>query len=240
MYVRNNITLDALEAIPVPDKTESYQPVGHKDLVDRIIKSAKDHFKKDPSEVVLQVNKHGNQLFGSLNYYPTSEKIENMNYSLGFRNSYNKSLAIGVCAGAQVIICSNLMFTGDIIRVRKHTTNVFNDLDNIITDLIMSSEGYYEEAYNFSEKMSEKSISDLDIAHFLGECFVNEEILNSKQLNIAKREMTGKGIGEFKYKKDAWSLYNACTESLKTAHPSESLNRYTDLHKFSKEYFVIS
>ena len=180
MYVRNNITLDALEAIPVPDKTESYQPVGHKDLVDRIIKSAKDHFKKDPSEVVLQVNKHGNQLFGSLNYYPTSERYNfqdmnnNMNYSLGFRNSYNKSLAIGVCAGAQVIICSNLMFTGDIIRVRKHTTNVFNDLDKIITDLIMSSEGYYEEAYNFSEKMSEKSINDLDLAHFLGECFVNK------------------------------------------------------------------
>ena len=60
--------------------------------------------------------------------------------SIGFRNSYNKSISAGFCAGSRVIVCSNLMFTGDIVRIRRHTRNILTDIDVIIKEIISYGE----------------------------------------------------------------------------------------------------
>jgi len=46
---------------------------------------------------------------------------EDRSWAFGFRNSTNKSMAIGMAAGTNIFVCSNMIFSGDYIAFRKHT-----------------------------------------------------------------------------------------------------------------------
>src|ERR1041384_4160845 len=51
---------------------------------------------------------------------------------LGVRNSYDRSLAVGLTLGSRVFCCDNLAFSGEVTMHRKHTLNVFRDLPDLI------------------------------------------------------------------------------------------------------------
>jgi hypothetical protein len=156
-----------------------------------------------------------------------------MNRSIGFRNSYDKTLPIGVCGGASVFVCSNLMFTGDIIKMRKHTQNVEDDLDILIQKLFADVDRRYDESVKASFAMKQIEFSDIEVGDYLGQLFVNQHVLNGAQLNKAAKEWFESPVFT---ERTLWSAYNACTEALKAAHPMNALEKYTKLHTFTKEY----
>ncbi len=158
-----------------------------------------------------------------------------MNRSIGFRNSYDKTLPIGVCGGASVFVCSNLMFTGDIIKMRKHTQNVEEDLDILIQKLFDDVDRRYDESVEAKKHLQEIEFSDRDTGNYLGQLFVNQGVLNGAQLNKATKEWFESPVFT---ERTAWSAYNACTEALKAAHPMNALEKYTKLHTFTKEFTI--
>jgi hypothetical protein len=50
-----------------------------------------------------------------------------MQYALGFRNSTDKTMVVGITAGTNVLVCDNLCFSGDFIAFRKHTSGLDED-----------------------------------------------------------------------------------------------------------------
>jgi hypothetical protein len=44
-----------------------------------------------------------------------------MNFSIGIRNSIDKTHSVGFCAGKRVFVCDNLIFSGEFVIFRKHT-----------------------------------------------------------------------------------------------------------------------
>jgi hypothetical protein len=156
-----------------------------------------------------------------------------MSRSIGFRNSYNKTLPVGVCGGANVTVCSNLMFVGDVIKMRKHTQNVGDDLDALIVKLFEDVDKRYTQAHSDAGYMQEIPLSNEQAADYLGQLFVNQNVLNSSQINKAADEwFNSKDFTS----RTLWSAYNACTEALKSAHPSNALEKYTKLHTFTEDY----
>jgi len=227
-----------LGLIKVPEKTETYIPVSHQELYTRIKEAGTKHYNTSPFEEKLEVNHRGQQMFGSMTFHDGSNlRIDGsgMNRSIGFRNSYDKTLPIGVCGGASVFVCSNLMFTGDIIKMRKHTQNVEEDLDILIQKLFDDVDRRYYDSVAAKGVMEEIEFSDRDTANYLGQLFVNEGVLNGAQLNKATKEWFESPV--FK-ERTAWSAYNACTEALKAAHPMNALEKYTKLHTFTKEFIL--
>ena len=225
-----------LGLIKVPEKTETYIPVSHQELYTRIKEAGTKHYNTSPFETKLEVNHRGQQMFGSMTFHDGSQLSgSGMNRSIGFRNSYDKTLPIGVCGGASVVVCSNLMFTGDIIKMRKHTQNVEEDLDILIQKLFDDVDRRYYDSVAAKGVMEEIEFSDRDTANYLGQLFVNEGVLNGAQLNKATKEWFESPV--FK-ERTAWSAYNACTEALKAAHPMNALEKYTKLHTFTKEFIL--
>ena len=225
-----------LGLIKTPERTETYVPVSHQELVTRIKEAGTKHYNTAPFEERLEVNHRGQQMFGSMTFHHGSSLAgSGMNRSIGFRNSYDKTLPIGVCGGASVFVCSNLMFTGDIIKMRKHTQNVEDDLDILIQKLFADVDRRYDESVEAKQTMQEIEFSDTDAGNYFGQLFVNQGVLNGAQLNKATKEWFESPVFT---ERTAWSAYNACTEALKAAHPMNALEKYTKLHTFTKEFSI--
>ena len=233
-----DVNYEQLGSYKLPAKTKSYEPVGHRPLVDKVIELAKPKYGT-PDKTGFRIAGNGNQMFAQLNYNMAGE--ENARLSIGIRNSYNKSLAVGICSGASIIVCDNLMFVGDIVKMRKHTVNVWNDLDEIVMEGIQSADQNFNDLMDDSMALSNITLNDTNVAHVLGELFVNKEILTSNQLNIATREWkAGENDSHAWSDRNAWSLYNACTEALKVSHPSEIMDRQLELHNyFTNRYELV-
>tara|TARA_R110001583_G_scaffold90404_1_gene232258 strand:+ start:143 stop:892 length:750 start_codon:yes stop_codon:yes gene_type:complete len=226
-----------LGLIKTPDQTETYIPVSHQQLVTRIKEAGTKHYNTAPFEEKLEVNHRGQQMFGSMTFHHggSLSNGSGMNRSIGFRNSYDKTLPIGVCGGASVFVCSNLMFTGDIIKMRKHTQNVEEDLDLLIQKLFDDVDRRYDQSVKDKLTMEQIYFSDTDAGNYLGQLFVNQGVLNGAQLKKATDEWFNSSAFT---ERTAWSAYNACTEALKTAHPMNALEKYTKLHTFTKDYSI--
>jgi hypothetical protein len=93
-----------LDLIPVPAPTESYQPVSHFELASKRVTIGQDILT---DYTLIGENyglaRQGQQLFAVLKF----QKGDNgMALSVGFRNSYDKSMTVGLCCGASVFVCA--------------------------------------------------------------------------------------------------------------------------------------
>ena len=226
----------SLAMIKVPERTETYVPVSHQELVTKIREAGTKHYGVAPYQEKLEVNHRGQQMFGSLAFHHGSGLSgSGMDRSIGFRNSYDKTLPIGLCAGAQITVCSNLMFVGDIVKLRKHTQNIEDDMDALIAELFTQTDALYDKAKEDASYMSDIQLNNEQVGDYFGQLFVNQNVLNGRQLKEATKQWFESQV--FK-SRNLWSAYNACTEALKTSHPSNALENYTKLHTFTEDYIL--
>jgi hypothetical protein len=121
-----------LDQIPTPNSTLSWTPLPHHELMNRVEKRIQDYgYRIQHSNCLLSHG--GDRFFGSITL--GSRRSLGYRRMIGIRNSHDKSVAAGLVAGARVIVCSNGMFTGDDICLnRKHTSRLYEDLDQKIDE----------------------------------------------------------------------------------------------------------
>src|SRR5664279_3505116 len=123
------VTRHELDLIPLPEATESYTPVSHYHLSDRLLTISRDIL----TDYVLTGEKYalarqGNQLFAFLQF---RNGDSDLGLSVAFRNSYDRSMSVGMAIGASVFICDNLALTGEIAVMKKHTKGVWSALEAV-------------------------------------------------------------------------------------------------------------
>jgi hypothetical protein len=220
------VDFDALKMIEPPEATKSYVPVLHHELADmvRSIGSEVLHdFSFHKEEYALA--REGNQLFAVHSYKNSSTE---MGLSIGFRNSYDKSLSLGVAVGGSVFVCSNLVFNGDVTIFRKHTSNVLLDLKKLILNVIFSQKENYNKLIADSAHMKSLDVTD-DTAFRLMGLIYGRGIVTPRQLPVIKKEWLEPTYPVFE-ERTLWSFYNACTEALKTAPPALIMEKHVQLH----------
>lgn len=110
--------------VPQPKFTATWHPVSHK----RVITSLENALENAGIGVMSEqysLGNEGKRMFGVWNLDIGHDK--KTCYSLGFRNSLDKSFAVGICAGTNVFVCSNMMFSGSFIEFRRHTSGMDED-----------------------------------------------------------------------------------------------------------------
>src|SRR5881398_2054672 len=68
------------------------------------------------------------RMFGVLDL---ETQMEGCRFSIGIRNSHDKSLRLGLTVGIRVFVCSNMAFSGDFTPVLAKHSKSFNLIDCI-------------------------------------------------------------------------------------------------------------
>jgi hypothetical protein len=220
------ITRDQLDLIPMPEPTESYVPVSHYHLADKFLTISQDILR---DYVLIGENygiaRQGNQLFAVLKF--KSEKSE-MGLSIAFRNSYDRSMAIGMAIGATVFVCDNLALSGEIVVMKKHTKNVWTELEETAIATIYKSRKNYEQIVADAEAFQALPMENMEAFQLMGVLFGNN-IISPRQMTILKSEWLRPSFEEF-LPRNLWSFYNAGTESLKSSPPNSIMEKHVRLH----------
>jgi len=209
-----------------PASTASYTPVPHMTLIN-MVKEKLDKHNLQISKTRYSGNNRLNQMFG---VYDLKDSDGETNLNIGFRNSYDKTLPVGLVAGGTVLVCSNLMFRGEIKVVRKHTKNVFQDIDALLENVIQSAKYEYEMLVEDKEKMKVKLLDKRQMAELAGRMFIEERILTANQMSEMKREIYH---SEFFQGDTLWDFYNHSTHALKKSHPGQIIPNHIRVHDFA-------
>jgi len=221
-------SLPDLMSVPLPKETNSYKPVAHADLALNLMDVAGQILHGfEYSKSSYGIARNGNQLFGIHTYQNDDET--NMGLSIGFRNSYDKSMSVGVAIGASVFVCDNLAMTGEITIMRKHTSNVNIDLEELMVSAIYKSQGNYKQVLEDAKQLSQIGFSNHDAYSQIGLLY-GRGIITPRQIPVVKKNWLKPVQGDFQ-PRNAWSFYNAATEALKSCKPNKILERHIGLHK---------
>jgi len=123
MAKERTVTEKEVMAVKSPPYTDTWRPVSHREVIDAM-EIACIATGIGVKSRTYSMNKYGTRLFG---LWTLDVKVGNgkqMDYMLGFRNALDKSFALGACAGTHIMVCSNMMFSGDFITFRKHTSGL--------------------------------------------------------------------------------------------------------------------
>lgn len=223
-------TRDELDLIPLPEKTATYQPVSHYTLTKKLLTISQDIM----TGFVLAGEKYGiardgNQLFAVLQF---RNAHEDMGLALGFRNSYDKSMAVGFACGASVFVCDNLALTGDIVVMKKHTKSVWEELEErAISSCYRAMQNYRQVVLDAEMLKGLPMDTDAGFSH-LGRLY-GHDLLSPRQMPVAKEQWLKPKHDVFA-PRTGWSLYNAVTEALKSCAPTDIMERHIDLHSYFK------
>ena len=236
----NKVTMDTLSDIKIPDKTHSYIPVSHvdfinntKDIANRILDKHQLHKEQ------YGVARDGKQMFGTLTYKESfHDDPQHIGLSIGIRNSYDKSMSLGLCSGASVFVCENLMMTGEVVVMRMHKGNIIDELKGLIFNALLKAEDKFATIHADSQQLKKHALEDNTVAYNVMGRLYGYGVVTERQLPVMKREWQSPKHDAFK-DRTAWSLYNAGTESLKTTPPMHKMKRHIQMHRIFTSEFLL-
>jgi hypothetical protein len=197
--------------VTTPKPTLTWTPLPHSRLMDSVEGQLEKRGYRVHNSTCL-LSHGGDRFFGTVSI----SNRENLGYRrmIGARNSHDKSLAAGLIAGAKVTVCSNGWFFGDEIALsRKHTSRLFEDLDERIEAGFSRIFEAWEQNDLRIVNYREKELSDGD-AHDLVVRSMDADAVAPSALPRVLKEYREPWHEEF-MPRTAWSLYNAFTEVMK-------------------------
>lgn len=113
------------EVIAVPDVpfTRTHHPIHHREVI-RVVKDALGFIGLDIVKQEFVLAAEGMQMFSVWDLDSGTPEIR---WSIGIRNSLNRSMALGITAGTRVLVCDNMAFSGEYLCMRKHTSGLTDD-----------------------------------------------------------------------------------------------------------------
>jgi hypothetical protein len=234
-------SMSDLAAVPVPPPSGIWAPIGHHEVVAAV----EDRFSAAGYRLTarsLGMAKHGAQMFGVSTFapqmphmLPSALRHLDNDIAVGYRNSMNKTLAVGLVTGARVFVCDNLALCGEVKRVRKHTTNLHRDMDVIIGQVLEGATRDHRQINVDFAAMSEVEVSDKWAFRLLGEA-LGRGLLTSSQTTAALREWRRPSHDEWAERSDAWRWYAGATEALKRSRSVGVMTQYTGVHELAMEH----
>lgn len=225
------VTLDQVRAVPVPAPTQSWRPVAYGDAVDFLRHQVDTQLGLEVESETFGLNKAGDQMFALMTL---KTDREDNGLSIGVRQSYNKSLALGVAVGAQVFVCDNLCFSGDAFKiVRKNTVNVWADFRALVASQVAKSLGHYEAVNAECDALRAIPCSERRGYSMLG-IALGEGVVTPTQATVAFEDWKRPRHEDFA-DRNLYSLYNCVTEGLKKGAPARILDRHARAHAFFTE-----
>jgi len=201
----------AVKNVRTPIATHTWSPIPHLRFVEQVERS----LRLSHLEIVNQahaLSHEGDRYFGLIQ---VEGGRSNRDYSLvlGLRNSHDKRFPAGLVAGAQVFVCDNLSFHGEVQLSRKHTRFIGRDLPMLTQRAIGQLQEKWHHQEERIDRYMEYTIDDRD-AHDLMVRAVDVGVCPVTTLPKVVQEWREPSHEVFR-ERTVWSLFNGFTEALK-------------------------
>jgi hypothetical protein len=209
-----------LASVPLPDPTDSYVPVPY----GRFVEEVELHVPRFGLKVKgarFALAREGSQMFGVLSC-TNGHGAADWGLAIGLRNSYDRSLSVGLVAGTHVFCCDNLAFSGEVSMQRKHTANVFRDLPDLIYRMLSGVSTMRNRIAEETDAMKARELTAEAADHLLVES-IRRNALPASQLPKVLEAWEHPRYEDFA-PRTAWSLYNAFTEVQKVRSPRAQMD----------------
>ncbi len=228
--------------IPVPQVTNRHYPVPHSYLIGTVKDVFSNMFPQFPLvKEQYALGKHDRktgvpgQMFGLYTYDTGNPKF---GLAIGFRNSYDKSLAAGVVGGANPFVCDNLCFSGDSFAIhRKNTKEAINDLYRMVMDNAYSMLNDYRHMINQFDCLEAIQV-DQDSGYEVLGLMQGHEIIKPRQFQAAVQAWREPPQEDWA-PRNALSLYNAVTEATKKTTVQDVVGDLARPHGFFMNHYKV-
>ena len=227
------VTRNDMLGYQLPDATVSYTPVSNQ----LIIETALEQLDKEGFNLVGEFYKQStqNKFVGGL-ILDGADTIPGHNFEFAFKNSYDKSMSIGLALGQNTFICSNSSVSGEFILKRVHTGSADKVVVEYIQETIKEMYEYYHKMIQHFDKWKQVDVSKRLCAEVGGRLYLEERIVSPHQLSVLREELKQESFN-YGVENTLYNLYEACTHSLKSEPPLTFINTHARLNDFFTENF---
>ena len=226
----NKIGRDELKLIPTPEGTESHHPLAHQEIVQALIEALEfRHIAVVRDEYAVSVD--GMKMFGVLDLEAT---FEGCRFSIGIRNSNDKSMRLAMTVGYRVFVCDNMAFQGDFTPVLAKHTKKFSLIDAVsvgVDRMQRNFEPMRQVVKNWKATLIPNEAAKLIIYR----AFVEGELEAPKHLARRVHDFYFNPRYEEFVSPTRWSLANAFTSAFKELDPIPQFKATAKLAEFLDE-----
>jgi hypothetical protein len=218
---------EALASLVTPEPTATHLPIPHHRLVDTLHETLAMRRIEVTGEDYA-VSDDGNRFFGVMKL-----EIEDagVNFAIGVRNSHDKTISVGLVAGYRVVVCDNLAFFGQGVKIaRKHTRRL--ELEDTVAMAVEKIQRTFEPMRKHIGELRAAEISDTDAKLVIYRAFIE------RQLDVPKHLAEDVHAHYFAPKhpefepRTRWSLTNAFTSAFQELEPIPRFNATAKLAGF--------
>jgi hypothetical protein len=203
-----------LEQIPVPEATPTHKPIPHHTIVETLVETLSFRHIGVVNEEYA-VSSDGMKMFGVLDL---ETQMDGCRFSIGIRNSHDKSLRLGLTAGLRVFVCSNMAFSGDFTPVLAKHSKSFNLIDTLAVGVDRIQRNF-EPMQRQVEHWRQAQITDERAKLIFYSAFIDGKLDAPRSLlSDVHRLYFGPQYEEFS-PRTMWSLSNAFTSAFKKLDP---------------------
>jgi hypothetical protein len=200
------VTREELDRVEAPSPTETWFPVKHSLVIDTVGRSLQEAgFRVERTQFALSRNDA--RLFATMDL--ASPLATGVNLAVGIRNSIDKSLPLGFCAGNRVFVCDNMAFRSELLVTRKHTRNGTTRFQEAICQATQSLVQFREVESQRIRRYQHLELTDVKADSILLRSY-EQGVVSHRLLPRVIKEWRTPSFEEFA-DRTAWSLLNAFT-----------------------------
>jgi hypothetical protein len=224
------VTQDELSTVPVPPATSTWFPISH----GHVLATTLDTLTQAGFEVTrssLALSRDDARFFATMDL--STSLTGGVSLAVGIRNSIDKSLPIGFCAGHRTFVCDNLAFSSQIVVARKHTRFGEVRFQEAMSKAVQSLDAYRE-----AEGARIRRFQNIELSPELADALLlrayERDIISTPLLPRIIKEWREPSFEEFK-PRTLWSLMNSFTTVLadrQKSNPQQFAAMTIRLHDF--------
>src|SRR5437867_2243913 len=204
------LTREELKAVPTPEGTSTHRPIAHHEIVGSLAETLSfRHIGVVRDEYA--VAEDGMQMFGVLDL---ETSFDGCRFSIGVRNSNDKSMRLALTVGYRVFVCDNMAFHGDFTPVlAKHSKNF--SLVDALSIGIDRMQRNFDPMRKQIEAWHESQITDVTAKLIIYQAFIESELEVPRLLARVVHDRYFNPQFEDFQPRTMWSLSNAFTSAFR-------------------------
>jgi len=203
-----------LARVSTPEATATHRPIPHHEIVEALVETLSFRQIGVVNEEYA-VTPDGMKMFGVLDL---ATGFEGCRFSIGIRNSHDKSFRLSITTGLRVLVCENMAFTGDFTPVlAKHSKNF--SLQDSLAIGVDRMQRNFEPMRRQTEQWREQQLSPASAKLIIYRAFIEGDLQAPKHLAGLVHDLYFNPKYEEFQPRTMWSLSNAFTSAFKELEP---------------------